>query len=149
MRVRALVVDDAAVIREVLKQMLQHAGLAEWDFIDAADGVEALARFNPRHVDIVFVDWNMPRMTGTEFIRKAREKGHADHIPMVMVTGKSTVGEMEMALDEYGADEYITKPLNVADLRTRLKRPLEQIAAHRARHPERPGLLERLISRKH
>ena len=149
MRVRALVVDDAAVIREVLKQLLLHADLAEWDFVEAADGVEALSRFNPRHIDIVFVDWSMPRMTGTEFIRKARERGNADHIPMVMVTGKSTVGEMEMALDQYGADEYITKPLNMAELKARLKRPMEQIAAHRAQQPERPGLLERLMPRRH
>jgi two-component system chemotaxis response regulator CheY len=87
MKLRALVVDDSDMVRQLLIQLLRFSKLAEWEFTEAADGAAAMAKFSPQSFDIVFIDWNMPKMSGTEFIRKARAGGKADHIPMIMVTG--------------------------------------------------------------
>lgn len=146
MKLRALIIDDSEMVRQLLKQLLKFSGLAEWEFTEAGDGLAALGKFSPQGIDIVFVDWNMPKLSGTEFIRKARAGGKADHIPMIMVTGRNTVGDLEVALDEFGADAYITKPLSVETLISHLKEPLEQIAAYREQQAkERGPFFERLF----
>src|SRR6266446_27995 len=97
-------------MRRLLMQVLFLTELAEFHFTEAVDGLDALARFNPQRIDIMFVDWNMPRLSGIDFVRQVRASGKADHIPIVMVTGNATAGNIQDALDEAGADVYITKP---------------------------------------
>lgn len=146
MKLRALIIDDSEMVRQLLKQLLRFTGLAEWEFTEAGDGAAALGKFSPGSIDIVFVDWNMPKLSGTEFIRKARAGGKADHIPMIMVTGRNTVGDLEVALDEFGADAYITKPLSIETLTSRLREPIEQIAAYREQRARQKGqLFDRLF----
>ncbi len=109
MKLNALVIEDCAIMRNMLMQMLPLTGLAEFKFTEAENGVDALARFSPDKTDIVFVDWNMPKLTGIEVVRKIRASGKTGHIPIIMVTGLGTVGNVEEALDNAGASVYITK----------------------------------------
>jgi two-component system, chemotaxis family, chemotaxis protein CheY len=143
MKLRALLVEDCAAMRKMLMKMLPLTGLAEFQFTEAEDGIEALAKFDPTKVDIVFADWKMPRLTGIDFVRKVRASGKADHIPIVMVTGENTMGSVEEALDGARADLYITKPYTVDELRKRLAKLIDRMAAERCEHPapERPGFL--------
>src|SRR5438477_12621319 len=85
MKLRALIVDDCSTMRNVLMLTLPLTGLAEFEFTEAGDGAAALARFNPARTDILFVDWQMPRMSGIEFVRRLRASGKADQFPIVMV----------------------------------------------------------------
>ena len=150
MKLRALIIDDSEMVRQLLKQLLRFTNLAEWEFSEAGDGAAALGKFSPQSVDIVFVDWNMPKMSGTEFIRKVRTGGKADHVPMIMVTGRNTVGDLETALDEFGADAYITKPFSAETLISNLREPLERIAAYREQRAKGKGpLFERLFRPGH
>src|SRR5207247_2328391 len=64
MKLRALVVEDDSAMRKLLARALPLTGLAEFEVTEAADGAEALARFNPARTDVIFVDWHMPHMTG-------------------------------------------------------------------------------------
>jgi two-component system, chemotaxis family, chemotaxis protein CheY len=147
MKLRALIVDDSASMRKMLMQMLRLTGLAEFQFMEAEDGLEALSRFDPKKVDIVFVDWKMPRLTGIDFARKVRASGTADHVPIVMVTGESTVGNVQEALDSAGVDVYITKPYTVDEVRENLEKLMARLAAnrHEPTAPERAGFLRRLL----
>lgn len=146
MKLRALIVEDCDSMRNLLKQALPLTGLAEFQFTEAKDGLEALRKFDPSRVDIMFVDWNMPNMSGIGLVRRVRESRKNDHIPIVMVTGLGSIGDVEEALDRAGADLYITKPFTVDRLRQQLAKLIDQMAARRGQtHPGRGGLLGRLF----
>jgi two-component system chemotaxis response regulator CheY len=130
-RLRALVVDDSRVMRNILIQLLRCSGLAEFEFLEAADGKEALDVFHPKHVDMLFVDWVMPRLTGVELVQQVRRMPGAAEIPIVMVTVERSMGKIEDALDEAGADAFVTKPFTAETLRKQLG-----------------GLVERALERK-
>jgi CheY-like chemotaxis protein len=129
LKLRALVVEDCAAMRNLLMQMLPLTGLAEFEFTEAKDGADALARFRPELIDIIFADCNMPLLSGTDFVRQVRGLGNTAHIPIVMVTGLRAASSVEAAIDEAGADLYITKPYTIEDLRKNLADAVERIKA--------------------
>ena len=61
---KALVVDDSGVMRKMVMKALTDAKLVTFEFVEAVDGRDALTKFDPKQIDIAFVDWNMPNMTG-------------------------------------------------------------------------------------
>jgi two-component system chemotaxis response regulator CheY len=124
---RALVIDDSRVMRNMVMNALRQARLATFEFTEAVDGADALAKFSPAAVDICFVDWNMPNMTGVEFVKKARSSGAAFHVPMVMVTSEQTVAKIEEALNQAGADGYICKPFTPEDMRVKLEKVIDKV----------------------
>ena len=128
MKLRALVVEDCGAMRSLLMQMLPLTGLAEFEFTEAANGADALTMFRPEEIDIIFADCNMPKLSGTEFVRQVRAMGNTAHIPIVMVTGLRAMSSVE-ALDEAGADLYITKPYTIDDLRKHLANAVERVKA--------------------
>lgn len=107
-KVKALVVDDSKIMRSAVKRALNNLMLADFEYVDAKDGEDALEKFNDE-IEIMFVDWNMPNMTGVEFSQAVREQGNK-HIPIIMVTAEKSMGKVDKALNEGGANEYITKP---------------------------------------
>ncbi|MDM7914998.1 MAG: response regulator [Candidatus Eisenbacteria bacterium] len=113
MKLRAMVIDDSKVMRTMVMESLKKTGLAEFDFTEAGDGQDALGKFHPKKIDIVFADWNMPNMSGVDFVREVRAMDKTDHIPIVMVTSEKTIAKMEEALDEAGANAFISKPFTV------------------------------------
>jgi two-component system chemotaxis response regulator CheY len=132
MKIRALVADDSRVMRNMVMQTLRQTALGEFEFTEAEDGADALGKFNPRSIDLVFVDWNMPKMTGMEFVRKVRVAGHTVRTPIVMVTSERSVGKIEDALASGGADVYITKPFTVDGLKRQIEPIVEKLASERA-----------------
>ncbi|HEY3281974.1 MAG TPA: response regulator [Armatimonadota bacterium] len=135
MKLRALVLDDSRVMRNMVMQSLNKTNLGEFEFTEAEDGEDGIRKFDPETTDIVFVDWNMPNMNGIEFVRKVRRSGKTDHIPIIMVTSEKTMGKMEEALDRAGANAYITKPFTVDKLEKKLQKLVEGIAERRASPP--------------
>jgi two-component system chemotaxis response regulator CheY len=135
---RALVIDDSRIMRNMVMNALRQSRLATFEFTEAEDGAAALTKFNPANIDICFVDWNMPNMTGVEFIRKARARGDAFNVPMVMVTSEQTVTKIEEALSQAGADAYICKPFTAEDMRVKLERVINKVLVAKAA-PEKPA----------
>ena len=128
MNVHALVVDDSAIMRKMVMRSLREAQLAEFEFTEAADGVEALAKFDGDKMNIIFVDWNMPNMNGLDFARKVRET-QKRHVPIIMITTESTMAKVEEALDSAGVDSFIVKPFTVEVLQKKLTPIFQQSAA--------------------
>ncbi len=143
--IRAMVIDDSRIMRSMVMNALRQARLAEFEFVEAEDGADALAKFKPGEVDMCFVDWNMPNMTGVEFVRKARAGGAAFHIPMVMVTSEQTVAKIEEALNQCGADGYVCKPFTFEDLRVKLDKIVNKVLKGKA-PPEKKGFFANLFS---
>jgi len=132
-------------MRNMVMNTLKHTRLAAFEFTEAEDGADALAKFNPENVDICFVDWNMPNMTGIEFVQKARAAGNANHVPMVMVTSEQTVAKIDQALTEAGADSYICKPFTPDIMRLKLDRLIEKLLLSKEA-PQKAGFFKGLFS---
>jgi two-component system chemotaxis response regulator CheY len=132
---KALVVDDSGVMRKMVMKGLTDSKLADFEFVEAEDGKDALAKFDPKQVDIGFIDWNMPNMTGIEFVREIRALygSESTGVPLVMVTSEKTMGKVQEALDEAGADAFISKPFTVAELQSKLKKTIERAGIRRLR----------------
>ncbi len=126
--IRALVTDDSRVMRTMVMESLKKANLAAFEFVEAEDGKDALDKLNASDIHIAFVDWNMPNMTGIDFVRevRAQERLKGDEpIPLVMVTSEKTMGKVQEALDGCGADAFISKPFTVEEFERKLKRVVE------------------------
>ncbi len=118
-KLRALIIDDSRVMRNMVMENLKRTGLAEFIFTEASDGKDALRKFNVKKFEIVFVDIHMPNMDGIEFVNKARTRGDTENIPFVMITSEKTIGKMTEA-SEVGANSFICKPFTTLELRKKL-----------------------------
>ncbi len=103
-----LVVDDSRVIRKVARRILEEMG---FEIAEAADGMEALAWCRAAMPEAILLDWNMPVMTGIEFLRALRAEKDGDKPTVVFCTVENDVAHITEAL-EAGADEYIMKPFD-------------------------------------
>ena len=127
MKLKALVIDDSKIMRQMVMKALRESRVAEWEFVEAEDGADALAKFDPNAVDICFVDWNMPTMTGVEFVKKARDRGDTGLVPMVMVTSEKSMAKIEEAMDQAEADAFICKPFTADDMKGKLQRIVDRL----------------------
>jgi two-component system, chemotaxis family, chemotaxis protein CheY len=103
-----LVVDDSSVIRKVARRILE--GL-EFQIAEAENGEEALEACRRRLPDAIFLDWNMPKMDGYDFLRLLRRLPGGDGPKVVFCTTENDVAHIARALHA-GADEYIMKPFD-------------------------------------
>jgi len=115
-----LLVDDEQPIQTLLSFPLQRDG---YEVVQAADGPEALARFDEQIFDLVVLDVMLPRMDGLEVCRRLRAKGET--VPIIMLTAKSEEIDKVLGL-ELGADDYITKPFSMREFRSRVKAALRR-----------------------
>ncbi len=111
-----LVVDDSLVQRRIAGAFLQKWG---FEVREAGSGVEALDICRHCPPDLVLSDWMMPGMTGPEFCREFRALGHENYGYFILLTSKSEKAEVALGLDA-GADDFLTKPVNPAELRARI-----------------------------
>ena len=114
---QALVVEDSSTIRMILCEYLRKMNI---QVVEAADGQQALERLKEMDPpDLVLVDWNMPVMSGIDFIRAVREMHIYDPLPLIMVTTNSESEHLGTAM-EAGANEYIQKPCTLDALREKI-----------------------------
>ena len=115
-----LVVDDEPSYRDALAVALQREGfLVE----TAADGPEALARFDVARPALVLLDVMLPRISGIDVCRELRARSR---VPIIMVTAKNSEIDAVVGL-EVGADDYVTKPFRLRELIARVRAALRRI----------------------
>jgi two-component system, chemotaxis family, chemotaxis protein CheY len=120
-----LVVDDSATMRRIVVNSLQRIGYT--DCVEAADGVEALARFNSS-ITFVITDWNMPNMSGPELVQALRQRDDGRSVPVLMVTARSAREDIVTAL-EAGVSNYIVKPFTPQVLKEKIESLLTATAS--------------------
>ena len=111
---KALVVDDEKLIVKGIKFSLEQDG---YEVDVAYDGSEALKMAKEKEYDIVLLDVMLPEMDGMEVCQAIRE---FSEMPIIMLTAKGTDMDKILGL-EYGADDYITKPFNILEVKARIK----------------------------
>jgi two-component system, chemotaxis family, chemotaxis protein CheY len=117
MDIKALVVDDFAIVRKIVTRSLNAVGIS--DVVEASNGQEALEKFQQLPFQLVMTDWNMPVKTGLELVRDIRALG--SRVPVMMIT---TEGEKERVLEaiQAGATDYLVKPFENDVLRQKLEK---------------------------
>jgi two-component system, chemotaxis family, chemotaxis protein CheY len=115
---RILIADDSRVMRQIVIRTLRQAGFEGHDLVEAEDGKAALDKVRAEEPDFVLSDWNMPEMTGIEFLRALRAAGL--QTPFVFVTSEATA-EMRKTAAAAGALDLITKPFDAERFREALE----------------------------
>lgn len=111
---KVLVVDDEKLIVKGIRFNLEQDGME----VDCAyDGEEAVEKARENHYDIILLDLMLPKMDGLEVCQQIRE---FSNVPIVMLTAKGEDMDKILGL-EYGADDYITKPFNILEIKARIK----------------------------
>lgn len=111
-----LIVDDSAVIRQMVKKVMDMAGLDVGTIYEASNGIEALAQLNDHPVAVMLVDINMPTMNGIQLLTRMKENERLQAIPIVIVSTEGSRERMQQ-LEEIGAFGYVRKPFQPEQLR--------------------------------
>jgi len=130
-KIRVLVAEDEASLRDVLCLQLKNAG---YETIEAGDGEQALELTSRNLPDLVLLDVMMPRLTGFEVCEKLRAAFPTRHIPIIILTAKAELPDKVTGL-EGGANDYITKPWARKELLMRIKNALEWSRQQRSASP--------------
>lgn len=121
MKSKILVVDDEKLIVKGIKFSLEQEG---WEVDAAYDGQEALDLARSKDYDVILLDVMLPIFDGLEVCRQIRQ---TSNVPIIMLTAKGEDMDKIMGL-EYGADDYVTKPFNILELKARIKAILRRVA---------------------
>lgn len=114
---RVLLVDDSGTMRTIQRRCLSKFGIE--DVMEADDGVQALALFEQHKFDIVFTDWNMPKMDGLGLLKEIRQRDR--EIPVVMITTEAERARVVLAIQS-GVSDYLVKPFTPDGLKDKLEK---------------------------
>ncbi len=103
---KILVVDDSSTVRKLIINILKGA---DYETVEAVDGVDALEKLAQEDIDLIVADLNMPRMNGLELIRTIRKDPIYSDIPIVMLTTEGSEEDKKRGF-EAGANVYLVKP---------------------------------------
>lgn len=119
---RILVVDDEKLIVKGIRFSLEQDDME----VDCAyDGEEALAYAKEKEYDLILLDVMLPKLSGTQVCQQIRE---FSNVPIIMLTAKSEDMDKILGL-EYGADDYITKPFNILEVKARMKAIMRRVSS--------------------
>jgi two-component system chemotaxis response regulator CheY len=105
-----LVVDDSRIMRNIVKNTFSELKIP-CEFIEAGNGKEALLQLQNHKVHLVLLDWNMPELSGIDFLKRIRALPIYKNLPIIMVTSEAARYNVIEAL-KTGATDYIIKPVN-------------------------------------
>lgn len=114
---RVLVVDDFSTMRRIVRNILRQLGFN--NVVEADDGVSAWEVVNRDKIDFIVSDWNMPNMTGIDFLRKVRASEQHCNIPFLMVTAEAQQENIIEAV-QAKVSNYIVKPFTADTMKQKI-----------------------------
>jgi two-component system chemotaxis response regulator CheY len=115
-----LIVDDSKIMRNIIKSHFSELGY-KCDYIEADNGMTALQLLGTHSVHLVLLDWNMPQLSGMDFLKRVRAMPQYTTLPIVMVTSESARYNVVEALKN-GATDYIVKPINDRNFKDKISK---------------------------
>jgi len=106
-----MIVDDSRIMRNTVKGVFSGVETT-CNFVEASNGEEALALLESQSINLVLLDWNMPRLSGIDFLKQVRAMDKYKDLPIIMVTSEAAKFNVIEALKN-GATDYITKPIKL------------------------------------
>ena len=122
-----LIVDDSLPMRSVIKKTIKAAGFGQSEFLEAANGKEALTLLKNNWVDMVLTDHNMPVMNGLDFIRAVKADELLKTIPVVVISTEGDESRIKEFLDG-GAVGYLAKPFAAEAIRDLIVKFLGEVS---------------------
>lgn len=108
-----LVIDDDESLQRLVKFRLE--GHEKVKIMQTTDGENGLSRAVKNLPDLIILDWMLPDIQGPEVLRQLKSQQETKHIPVLMLTGRNKIGEIEDAFS-LGAEAYLTKPFSLQKL---------------------------------
>jgi two-component system response regulator YesN len=128
---KVLIVEDEYRSREGLKKLIEHLNMGYTVIGMAEDGLEGLQLIQTLEPDIVFVDIQMPKLSGLELMKQAKAAGTAKNCRFIILSGYANFSYAQEAMRQ-GASEYLLKPATISDIRN----VLEHIGSTKNKKPE-------------
>ena len=120
--IKILIIDDFATMRRILKNILKQLGFK--NLVEADDGTTALNILESQKIDLIISDWNMPKMTGLELLKKLRASTEYKKTPFLMVTAEAQKQNVIEAV-QAGVSNYVVKPFTAEAISDKLKKILK------------------------
>ncbi len=120
--IKVLVVDDFATMRRILKNILKQLGFT--NIVEADDGTTAWEVLEEQSIDLIISDWNMPKMTGLDLLKKVRASSDYSKIPFLMVTAEAQKQNVIEAV-QAGVSNYVVKPFTAEGIYDKLSKILK------------------------
>lgn len=129
MQIKIMVVDDYQLMRSLLREALVHAGFC--DITEALNGQDAYEKISQAYdsgceFDLIFLDWNMPVMTGLELVQKCKATDPLKNLSFIMVTAERDKKNIMTALSA-GVSDYVSKPFSPKQLISKIEKTLEKL----------------------
>lgn len=125
---KILIIDDSALQRKLISQIIRKAGF-ENEILEAGDGQEGIKLLgtNFSEIGLILCDWNMPNMTGVQFLEGVAKVPQVARIPFFMVTSEGTEGRIKEAYEKHPLlTGYIVKPFTPDQLREKIEPVLKK-----------------------
>ncbi|MBN2106477.1 MAG: chemotaxis response regulator CheY [Deltaproteobacteria bacterium] len=116
---KILVVDDFQTMRRIIRNYLRQLGFNNVE--EAEDGDVALEKLKETAFDFVITDWNMPKMTGIDLLKKIRAADNFKNIPVLIITAEAEKENVVQAA-QAGVNDYIVKPFTPEVLQTKIEK---------------------------
>jgi two-component system chemotaxis response regulator CheY len=116
---KILIVDDFATMRRIMKNILKQIGFS--NIIEADDGTTAMEELKKTSVDLIISDWNMPKMTGLDLLKKVRSTDGLKDVPFLMVTAEAQKQNVIDAV-QAGVTNYVVKPFTAEAISEKLEK---------------------------
>ena len=115
---RFLVVDDSSTMRRIIINTLNKLGYT--DIVEAGNGREGVDKLAAGAVDVIVTDWNMPEMSGIDFIRHVRSEQATKDVPVLMVTTNAAKDDIVEAM-KVGVNSYVVKPFTPDTMKEKIQ----------------------------
>ncbi len=120
--IKILIVDDFATMRRILKNILKQLDFK--NLVEADDGTSAWEILEGQAIDLIISDWNMPKMTGLELLKKVRSSDQYKTTPFLMVTAEAQKQNVIEAV-QAGVSNYVVKPFTAEAISDKLEKILK------------------------
>jgi two-component system, cell cycle response regulator DivK len=124
-QIRILIVEDNADNRTLIKDVLD---AMNYEVVEAVDGVEGVEKALSSNPSLILMDLSLPHKDGWEATRELKTHASMKSVPIIALTAHAMVGDKERAI-EAGCDDYISKPINLAELNEKIKKYVAQSIA--------------------